>query len=333
MRLIRVLGASAMLAAIAVPLQAQQQGQVEIGVHGRWAEVDDRLGLDGGIGPGGRLGVFLTNWFALEGEFEQVRMDRDVSSGGIPAGKYDYTPLYVRGSFNFGVAPRTSLIAGLGYARQDYDFEVKDAASGLLGLRFRVHPNIAIRVDGLADYTPSSEDWNYGARAGLSFLFGGRKAAPPPPEPEVAPQAPPPAPPAQPAPPPAPPRDETPALRSRLEERILFDFDAYTIRPDAAQALEAKLPILQANPGVRIRVEGHADPRGSDEYNLALGERRANAVRRWLVDRGIAADRIETVSFGEERLVCHDTTESCYQENRRATFVIVAGGENLRSPR
>lgn len=107
---------------------------------------------------------------------------------------------------------------------------------------------------------------------------------------------------------------------------IYFDFDRSNIRPDAAATLDRKIPWLQANPGVRIRIEGHADNRGSDEYNLALGQRRAASARQYLVDRGIASDRFELVSFGEERPACVQTpmTEECHQLNRRDEFRIIA---------
>ena len=87
----------------------------------------------------------------------------------------------------------------------------------------------------------------------------------------------------------------------------------------------AKLPVLRANPDVRIRVEGNADERGSDEYNLALGMRRAQLARKYLVDHGIDAGRIDISSNGEEKPVCKDHNESCWSQNRRDEFVIVAG--------
>jgi peptidoglycan-associated lipoprotein len=83
--------------------------------------------------------------------------------------------------------------------------------------------------------------------------------------------------------------------------------------------------VLQARPDVRIRIEGNADERGSDEYNLALAQRRSAAAKRYLVARGIADARIEVVSFGKERPVCQEHVESCWQQNRRDEFVITTG--------
>lgn len=121
-------------------------------------------------------------------------------------------------------------------------------------------------------------------------------------------------------------------LRTVIEQVVLFDYDQSNIRSDAETVLQQKVPILRANPGVRLRISGHADERGSVEYNLALGLRRANSVRDYLVNFGIDASRITTETFGEDRPVDRGTTEAAYQRNRRAEFTITAGGENLVSP-
>jgi peptidoglycan-associated lipoprotein len=82
---------------------------------------------------------------------------------------------------------------------------------------------------------------------------------------------------------------------------------------------------LTANPGIRLRISGHADSRGSDEYNLALGQRRASAAKRYLTDRGIDAGRIDVTSRGEESPTCTEESEGCWSQNRRGEFEIVAG--------
>ncbi|MEO5589544.1 MAG: peptidoglycan-associated lipoprotein Pal, partial [Gemmatimonadaceae bacterium] len=115
---------------------------------------------------------------------------------------------------------------------------------------------------------------------------------------------------------------------SAITGPIYFDFDKSDIRTDAAATLDRKVPWLQANPGMRIRVEGNADERGSDEYNLALGQRRAAAAKRYLVEHGIDASRFDLVSYGEERPVCTDHNEDCWQRNRRDDFVIVTIGSD-----
>ncbi len=101
---------------------------------------------------------------------------------------------------------------------------------------------------------------------------------------------------------------------------IYFDFDQSAIRPEARDALEATAQWLTANERALLLIEGHCDERGTNEYNLALGERRAHAALDYLIGRGVAADRIITTSYGEERPVCTERTEECWQRNRRAEF-------------
>ena len=122
-------------------------------------------------------------------------------------------------------------------------------------------------------------------------------------------------------------------LRAVLLTVINFDYDKSDIRDDARAALDAKVPVLMANPGVRIRIAGHTDERGSTEYNLALGQRRATAAKTYLTQHGVPDDRIETVSFGEERPVAQGTDESAYAQNRRDEFEIIVGGDRLTRPR
>jgi peptidoglycan-associated lipoprotein len=121
-------------------------------------------------------------------------------------------------------------------------------------------------------------------------------------------------------------------VRSMLATMIHFDLDQSRIRPDDMGALDQKVAILQANPELRIRVGGHCDERGSDEYNLALGNRRAQATKQYLVSHGIDASRIETQSWGEERPMVDGHDESAWSQNRRAEFEITGGGDNLRRP-
>lgn len=120
------------------------------------------------------------------------------------------------------------------------------------------------------------------------------------------------------------------AARAALTATVHFDYDQADLRAEDRAILDAKVPVLQANPGVTIRIQGHTDERGSDEYNLALGQRRAAAVKRYLVDHGIADSRMQTITYGEERPVAQGSDESAYAQNRRAEFEITAGGQNLR---
>jgi peptidoglycan-associated lipoprotein len=110
-----------------------------------------------------------------------------------------------------------------------------------------------------------------------------------------------------------------------LTATIYFDFDRSDITDESRAKLDAKVPVLTQNTSVRIRIAGHTDSRGSDEYNLALGQRRAAAAKRYLTDRGIDGSRIEIVSFGEERPTCTDESEGCWSRNRRDEFEITGG--------
>jgi peptidoglycan-associated lipoprotein len=113
--------------------------------------------------------------------------------------------------------------------------------------------------------------------------------------------------------------------RATLEERVHFDYDRSEIRSDAERVLRAKLPILRNSPGLRLRLEGHADERGSTEYNLALGSRRAESVREFLSGFGIQENRFTTTSFGEERPAVNRSDEAAWGQNRRVEFVIAGG--------
>jgi peptidoglycan-associated lipoprotein len=124
----------------------------------------------------------------------------------------------------------------------------------------------------------------------------------------------------------------TERVRGMLTAVINFDYDKSNIRPADAGVLDQKIAIMQANPNLRIVITGHADDRGSDEYNLALGNRRALAAREYMVNRGIAADRISTASRGEEQPLDPGSNEAAWARNRRDEFAISAGGDQLRVP-
>ncbi|MBI4461817.1 MAG: peptidoglycan-associated lipoprotein Pal [Acidobacteria bacterium] len=129
-----------------------------------------------------------------------------------------------------------------------------------------------------------------------------------------------------PPPPPPPPAPAAPSIEELFRQQIrdaFFDFDKYDIRPDARVALTQSAEFLRRYAQVRVLIEGHCDERGSNEYNIGLGEHRAQAAKRFLVSLGISADRIQTVSYGEERPFCHESNEECWQLNRRAHFVLL----------
>ena len=105
---------------------------------------------------------------------------------------------------------------------------------------------------------------------------------------------------------------------------VYFDFDKYDIRPPDAKTLDANASWLKSNPNHLVLIEGHCDERGTNEYNLALGERRAKSAMNYLVSQGVQASRITIISYGEERPVCTQKSEECWAKNRRAHFLVKA---------
>ena len=122
------------------------------------------------------------------------------------------------------------------------------------------------------------------------------------------------------------------AVAADLAAMINFDYDQAVIRQNDQGTLDRKASILGANPNVKIQISGHADERGSDEYNLALGNRRAAAAKRYLENKGIDASRMDVVSYGEERPLNPGHDEAAYAQNRRDEFTITSGGDNLVAP-
>jgi peptidoglycan-associated lipoprotein len=105
-------------------------------------------------------------------------------------------------------------------------------------------------------------------------------------------------------------------------KEVFFDFDKYDIRSEDAKTLDANAAWLKSNADNLVLIEGHCDERGTNEYNLALGERRAKSTMNYLVSQGIQANRITIISYGEERPVCTEKTEACWAKNRRAAFLV-----------
>jgi len=337
-------------------------GMMEVGAFGQYTHFDDKAPghPKDGIGYGGRVGVFLsdTHW-ELEGDGQYTpSLARDpLPPAGYNRNDITYSSFALRMLYNIPVANRVQFLLGAGGVRSNYSsqnvtntdrlFQFNYGVSGDAGLRFGLANRVALRVDGIADYMKDTKNLNLIGRAGLSLMFGGARrevmctyaglenipassaqcVAPPPPPPAPA-MCPYPglggitaADPACVAPVPVVVIDTT-----AITGPIYFDYDKSDIRTDAAATLDKKIPWLTANPGMRIRIEGNADERGSDEYNLALGQRRAAAAKRYLVEHGIDATRFDLVSYGEERPVCTEHDESCWQRNRRDDFVIVTVG-------
>ena len=204
---------------------------------------------------------------------------------------------------------------------------LRDQSDGALVAEF------VVTGDRMIGHPLNTED---PARIVLDRVVAPTAVAPPPAPvspPAVAAPAPPPV--AMPAPPPPPPAAEPvpPAPPARLPspkdfaptdalKAVYFDFDRADIRPSEVTVLDGNVRWLQANPDVLVLIEGHCDERGTDAYNLALGDRRAKAVHSYLVAQGVAADRLTTVSYGEQQPACRESNVSCWAQNRRAVLVI-----------
>ncbi len=109
-------------------------------------------------------------------------------------------------------------------------------------------------------------------------------------------------------------------------DRVFYDFDKFNLKPEAQRSLERQAAWLKRYPNIRVLVAGNCDERGTREYNLALGERRANAAKNFLVSQGIAADRIRTISYGKERPTALGSNEAAWSQNRNAITSVVSGG-------
>lgn len=166
---------------------------------------------------------------------------------------------------------------------------------------------------------------------GAAMLSACSTPKPPPP----APVAPPPptraAPPERPTPPPVAQTPTGPAPGSiqdfvvNVGDRVYFDYDKYDVRADAQPVLTAQAAWLVRYPSVKVRIEGNADERGTREYNLALGGRRANSIKEFLTGHGVAADRIDTISYGKEMPIDSGNTEEAYAKNRNGHTAITSG--------
>jgi peptidoglycan-associated lipoprotein len=117
-------------------------------------------------------------------------------------------------------------------------------------------------------------------------------------------------------------------LRVNVGDTVHFDYDKYDILDSDRTVLQRQAAWLARYPAVRVTVEGHCDERGTREYNLALGARRANAVKEYLVSLGVSGGRLETISYGKERPMCTESSESCWAQNRRGVTTITSGANS-----
>ncbi|MBI3678501.1 MAG: peptidoglycan-associated lipoprotein Pal [Proteobacteria bacterium] len=117
-------------------------------------------------------------------------------------------------------------------------------------------------------------------------------------------------------------------LKVNVGDTVHFDYDKYSIKDEDRGTLQKQAAWLQKYPAVRVTVEGHCDERGTREYNLALGARRANAVKEYLVSLGVSSARVDTISYGKEKPMCLESEESCWAQNRRGVTTVTAGASS-----
>lgn len=336
------LGAILLLLPAAGAGQEPVPGTIEPGVFGQYTNfhADAACMCDqptNGMGVGGRIAYYTSARWFVELDGQTTVTDRAVAGGDV---RYSTGVLRFNHALPLPMAEGgLGLLVGVGPLLSRVGGTSDWGASGLAGLRWAVAPRVALRADGVADYVPDRGSVNLGVRVGLGMTLRNpgrsRSPAPPPPPPPATPPQQAPAPPTTEAAPPAPGPART-TDTAVLTAPVHFDLDRAEIRPDARAVLEAKLPWLQANPGVRLLLEGHADDRGTTGYNIPLGERRARSAVDFLVAGGVDRARLEVVSYGDTRPVCTDRPagEACHQANRRVEFRLVAMGEGgLNLPR
>jgi outer membrane protein OmpA-like peptidoglycan-associated protein len=292
-----------------VPATAQQGGTIEFGAFGSATSFDKELNLRNGFGGGGRIGVFLGSRWSLEFESGAMRASR------LGLRSVNVSPITGRVTVTPAAFNRLWMLVGAGITRTNYQFVSSYGFSGLLGTRLAFSPNVALRVDGVADFM-SRDHTNLGIRVGVSFF---RRPSAPTRTPPVIFAAGTPQPPDSNAAAPRSPavharsgtlRDTlrpslqvanlppTKAARATMEAMIHFPHDRSDLSDSAKTILDEKVEIFRTNPTIRIVIVGHASDRGTAIYNEALGLRRARAAKDYLVAQGIEQGRIEIDSRG-----------------------------------
>ncbi len=343
------LGVTALIGA--VPLAAQQRGTLEFGAFGSTASYDNSLGLGNGGGGGLRAGLFLDPRWSLEFDGSGMNSSRPL---GLPGAQV--TSLAARVALTPLVVGPTSWIISAGGVHTDYGVSSSYGMSGLVGAKLALGSRLAFRVDGTADYMPHRRDTNLGIRAGFSIfrqpndhertvtmvgppavvmmqrpdsvnameqgrlrmiasnydalrdsLARSRYATP------------------------AVPQSSATSLAT-MHEMIHFTTDSSVLSDSARSILDEKVAIFRTNPDMRIVIVGNTDERATDAYNLALGGRRADAAKAYLVSRGIDAIRIEIASRGETKPIAAGTTPDAQAQNRRAEFRLLVASDYLVPP-
>jgi outer membrane protein OmpA-like peptidoglycan-associated protein len=312
------IGAATLICAL--PAAAQQRGTVEFGAFGSAGKFDQSLTLDKGFGAGGRIGLYLDPRWSIEFEDQEFHASRTLGLGDVNVGDLSgrlVAALVKSGGFSI------LLGAGAG-ASTETNFLHSYGVNALLGASFKISPLAAIRVDGVAGWL-ANYSWksNQSVRVGLTLFRSPnhmvRTIETPAPQREDSVTA------------------EEQGRRRRFERdyrelrdsigniracvcsvpapepararelftlrSVLFEFDESTLTGGAKDTLGVAVRFLKEHADVRVEIQGNTDSKGSDDYNMALGDRRAESVKAYLATQGISADRVTTKTFGESQPV------------------------------
>ena len=357
-----VLCAALALAATS-PLAAQRAVALEGGIFAQYTKFDDFTKINSVLGAGFHVDLYLLRRLALEyeGDYASATSQRVIGRGNV--GKLTALNNRIDLIYNQPISDKWKFLIGGGFTgtryKGDTTFNQYDSGgNALVGFRYCMNDDWSWKTEGQADFkdpsdqTPSGERTvTYLVRLGITHFFGGQgrngpcyQAPPPPPPPAPAPQpaaqpaaptpapapAPAPTPPPQAAPtPPAPPAPAPPKAREIFTlHGVHFAFDKAVLTKTAKDTLGVAITYLKEHGDVRVEVQGHTDSKGTEAYNLKLGDRRANAVKLYLQSQGIAAGRITTKSFGKSQPVAPNEIDGKDNpkgraENRRSVIIEV----------
>lgn len=343
------LGLAAIVAAS--PVHAQRRGTIELGAFGSLSSYDNGLNIDNGSGGGFRIGAFLDPRWAVEFDGSGMGANR---LAGTPNNLH-VTSLSARLSMTPLVYGRLSAMISAGGVHTDYGLQSSYGMSGSLGAKFAVNDRVALRVDAITDYMPKRKDTNTSFRAGFSVFRQPASRTQTvtvlgPPAPAVMhmdsvsateqrrlrqidasynalrdslarptldkPMAP-----------------SSATALATMQQMIHFATDSSILSDSAKATLDSKIEIFRNNPAMRIVIVGNTDERATDAYNLALGGRRADAAKAYLVSKGVDPIRIEIGSRGESKPIAAGTSTDAQAQNRRAEFRLLLASDHLLPPK
>lgn len=339
-------------AALASPMIAQERGTMEIGGFVGRTSFDDALNINPSIGVGARVGMFINPRLSFEFEGGAGKATRPLGLADI-----NVANTYARLTLVPIRAGRLSVLLGAGLEHSDAYFYESYGVHGLLGAKFAVNDKVALRLDGILSDLEGGLGMNKTVRLGLSFYRNpdrktetvirnvpGPAAAPTAQRPDSVSAA------------------ETRRLRAAdaayrtlrdslgrpyyggvssaaelatMQEHVMFGREMFTLNDSANMVLDRKVPIFAANPAMRIIIVGFASEPGTEEYNMALGLKRARSARDYLIGKGVSLDRIEISTRGERGLInvgaAPGTADNA--ENRRAQFRLLNANPFLSNPK